>query len=470
MIYLLTYHAEFDNFQSINYTAQLGKIGTKEVNLMIARKKLLENMPQQLPKFLLEVDEKPTLDFDQIPEFLEEEYDKEEKFDPLQQFSPFEDKEQFLKFINNKEKFKSHKIIHMGVHRKQVGQTCKIVATLNLLDFLYQNGKIDKLPPPTYKNELKKSDTRTAQIEESARYIAKTKCKSAVGELYNEHMIYTLIKEIGVSINDQALTEASTQFQRFKGVDKFNQYIQYIQKKIDENTPSIIFYDMDDIGFPLINGSGKREHAAMVVGYALAAGREGLYFIMAHSGGYYTVHSKNLMLSSNNLDDFRNPETFVKVKISDQNYKRWFCISTSHDALLDLLRENFKEKAVSILCQKINKLKDNGKMIFGKGNILITKRIGKNISDHPRPLGFRLTVCTIYPNEYKLFKNMRLHDSLPPPAKKTPEKASEKMSPLIQLRYRLWNCDPPVYSKKTDLADLAPEKSDTSFKKYKYKK
>jgi hypothetical protein len=377
---------------------------------------------------------------------------KTEKKIELQTSFPMEKKSNFLQYINDSSLFNPPQLVHFDILRKQKMHTCKIVALTNLLDFLYQTGQIAHKPIELYKNKNKNIL--------SARYLAKKFSGSSVGEIYHDDMAITLIKKQAELAGDHSLLAAKIHFNRFPHTDKYfqeKQYIEYIKKQVDEKMMSVIFYDIDDEGFPLVNGNGKREHAAVVIGYALSKLNPELYFIVSHWETYFIIKATNLAQAANNLSDFRQPETFVKVKNIRENCSYYFCITTSGPALMKYLNGNLK------LFNSISKLKHNENILV-MDNFIFTKKYGKDITANKGNKGFKLTVCNIYPEkkaphiEKKQPDETSTEKALNKVGVKLPSSQYTKFSSfknMITLKYLLWNCqEVPVFNKSHSTLDF----------------
>jgi len=283
-------------------------------------------------------------------------------------------------------------LTHWPTLEKQKGESCKIVAITNTLNFHYLHGNIHKKPRPSYKR-------KDPAVPCSAREIAKLVAKSVVGELYTEKMLVDLVKGLGEATNDDAVIQADIKLKRFSTAEnesEINAYIQFLQNNIDNDVCSIIFFDAENqeqsrIGGPRLNGNGDNEHAAIVLGYHMD-NDENVFFILGHWGKYFIVNGKELAISAGNLATYREPEMFYKIKSKYYSDTWRTDLANLPYEIQDEIYANETEADQEILEFQLNNEKNNKKLF-----LTIYRKKGYQLEDHE--LGLQGAICTIYPKK-----------------------------------------------------------------------
>ncbi len=199
------------------------------------------------------------------------------------------------KFIENSKQANSPSILLTPLPKpiEQRGHTCKLYALSMVMEWLFirDNQSIATMPPPA-----RKSDRKT--IEKSLRKEVKS-LGSKVGEVYDHRILLQLAKNYGYQ--DSCVYDCNG--------DKYNEVLK--QELAAGNAP-IIFFDVNkNNGHPDMANS-LNEHAAVVIGYFTDKLNELCYIIMQW-GKYYCVHANDTIMSTNQLVEIREPETFVKI-------------------------------------------------------------------------------------------------------------------------------------------------------------
>lgn len=190
----------------------------------------------------------------------------------------------------------------------QRGETCKLKALADAIE--HAACKADAPSVPLYKNK---------RHPHSLRQTAKAQ-GSIVGEMYSLESLLTTCQSVGYAATHYAPSNE-------------DEYITQLETLIDENFAPMIFFDVDlepgqRYGHPHI-GTGKNEHAAVVVGYYKNQYDE-THFIVAQCGRYFDFDGMELALSScRSLATQREIETFRKVQ-DEHGEKKWYLKNKAH--------------------------------------------------------------------------------------------------------------------------------------------
>ena len=343
--------------------------------------------------------------------------DQDLKHDGLMlSFDNSKELEEYLELLDQPQ---NSRLIHpLPTLIKQKGNTCKITAVANIMNFQHQTGKLYKKPLPLYKEKKE---------GQSIRQIAKMS-GSSVGEIPDEKTLRILVD----NLNEGGFQKAFLEIKRFdlnseheskKKLEKQN-YIDLIKKSIDSNNPPLIAFDVDHQGFPNPTGDGSREHGAIVVGYFKQEKSEKLFFILGHWGKYFIVDAEELTESAANLLNVRKPATYFKIKFhsKEKHISKW--VRSNNDGTnprFDHILSDIDPGISTIVSSSYReKMKHNEEEEWIKdgSKLKIIKRIS-NQSMEPG-LGFNSTICIIKTlnqtvlnaNFNKIFEKLSSHDKL----------------------------------------------------------
>ncbi|MFA6037539.1 MAG: ATP-binding protein [Legionellales bacterium] len=180
----------------------------------------------------------------------------------------------------------------------QIGESSKIVSFASALHWLYQSDPSQHpYPPFPTKRDAHKIMGPNVQLQ-SVRHTAK-KHGSKVGEIYDMREFTKLAQEYGYENNISYLKCITV-----------NDFETHIINAVQNNDLLTVFFDADDKGSPG-KFNGVREHSALVLGYAKNQKNE-ISLILQHWGQYYLEDINAVFESSQNLQDKRNPEVFIK--------------------------------------------------------------------------------------------------------------------------------------------------------------
>lgn len=196
----------------------------------------------------------------------------------------------------------------------QVGQTCKLHALANAL--LCYPASFEGNTPPT----TRKADNKS--IYPSLRKQAK-ELGSVVGEVYNPELILTLAKQN--KMVGSRLFEAKTK----------KEYIQQVINGIEENRPTITYFDVDpkDLRSARVTYQKSHfEHSAVIYGHCSYQGKR--LFILAQWGKFYAVPAKEIAKSNFQLAPHQCEE-FIKMQANPLFSKKesWQELSLLREAL-----------------------------------------------------------------------------------------------------------------------------------------
>ncbi|MGD9591022.1 MAG: hypothetical protein AB7V32_00710, partial [Candidatus Berkiella sp.] len=177
----------------------------------------------------------------------------------------------------------------------QRGQTCKLYALSNAMEWLSENYSNQPVPPIVRKQKLPNE-------QNSIRQLAKGLIGSEVGEVYGDLNLLKVAKDSG--------------FTNFKSIEcsTIAQYCAVIQTAIDHNLIPIVVFDVklsgSNTGHPF-NNNGLHEHAAVISSYFHTKSGE-LRFNAGQWGHYYGFSAIELAQSNFQLSEVRKPEMFIK--------------------------------------------------------------------------------------------------------------------------------------------------------------
>lgn len=187
--------------------------------------------------------------------------------------------------------------------QEQKGQTCKIYALSNAIEWLHS----------AYPNQSKPYKVRKGKSPENAKEIslrqkAKEVIASKVGEVYGDLNLLKLAKESG--------------YNNFKSVScsSIAEYCAVINSAVEKNLIPIVLFDVRVSGWNAgqpFNDNGHHEHAAVIYGYYHNPEGE-LKYLVGQWGKYYEFSAVELAMSNFQLSEERQAEKFIRV--SD----RWF--------------------------------------------------------------------------------------------------------------------------------------------------
>lgn len=277
---------------------------------------------------------------------------------------------------------------------EQKGHSCKIVATSNALNFYHASGRLTQKPLQTYKRAYDSFFSSPQTI--SARQIAKQNGITQVGEMYHATALKNLVSALGEATQDETVKNANVEVTHFNASQKA-EYIKYLQTMVDQSAAAVTFFDADNEGQPNTQGSGDREHAALVVGYINQQETGEQYFILGHWGSYYIVDAHELAESAANLLTVRSREIYFKTTIdmAGKHYAHWNILDENGVDVNARYYPTPDELSLLIPPQKRKAMHDHEEFNIPMLGIKTIKKIGGK--DEPPQPGLNLTVFVIHP-------------------------------------------------------------------------
>lgn len=310
-------------------------------------------------------------------------------------------------YLNNLENTKIHLFTSIEKLSRQRGQSCKITALGNLLNYFYNANFTSIKPLPIYKHtaeEYRKDDDAPAV---SLRAIAKKYAGSRVGEMYTLEMFNNLIHAVGKETHDKALEEATVTVEHFYKEQMASanaDYISRLKALVDAGkTPPIIFFDVDKEGYPCLDGDGSRQHAAIVFGYLESHDSSKLEFIVGHWGKFYLFDAQSLAIAADRLANYCESETFYKLKFLDhQSNTQGKCWLTSIEEVKETLLNDvcMPEQNVEVLLNVAAQAEDvviASEFSQGSSSFTFFASKRRGYANTEKAEGFRSAICIVQP-------------------------------------------------------------------------
>lgn len=221
--------------------------------------------------------------------------------------------------------------------QNQRGQTCKLYALSNAMEWLSDTYSNQNTPHQVRKNNkgIKPKNKKTISIRQRAKEMLGSK----VGEVYGDLNLIKLAKDNG--------------FDNFKSIScsTIAEYCAIIKSAIDKNLMPLVFFDVNvsdyNQGQPY-NSHGSHEHAAVVYGYYHTPKGE-LKFQIGQWGKFYDFSAVELAISNFQLSKVRKAEKFIKfenrwVNAEDVNMNSLSPAKRARGKLRQALNHNLKKQ------------------------------------------------------------------------------------------------------------------------------